>query len=43
LSFPDMLMVSADQTLSQLTLSFSNSKILAKKYSIKFGSQPIKV
>lgn len=43
LSFPDVLMASADQNLSQYTLSLSNSKILAKKYSIKFGSQPIKV
>ena len=43
MSFPDLILVGADQTVSHYLLSNSNFKLMAKKYSMKMGIQPIKV
>ena len=43
MSFPDLILVGADQTVSHYLLSNSNFKLMAKKYSMKIGMQPIKV
>jgi hypothetical protein len=42
LSFPDFIIVGADQVVTHYALSNSNFKLMAKKYSIKMGEQPIK-
>lgn len=41
LSFPDLLLVGADQTITHHTLSNSTLTLVAKKYAIKLGSQPL--
>jgi len=43
LSFPDLIFVGADQTVTHYLLSSSNFKLMAKKYTMKMGMQPIKV
>ena len=43
LSFPDLLVVGADQTLSHYALSNSTFKLMARRYKMKMGSQPLKV
>jgi len=43
LSFPDLIIATADQVISHHVLSNTNLKLLAKKYSMKLGSQPLKV
>ena len=43
LSFPDLILVGADQTVTHYVLSGSNFKLMAKKYTMKMGIQPIKV
>jgi len=40
LSFPDLIIATADQVISHHVLSNTNLKLLAKKYSMKLGSQP---
>lgn len=42
LSFPDVLVVGADQTVGHYVLSNSNSKLMGKKYTLKLGQQPLK-
>lgn len=42
LSFPDMVIVGADQTVAHHVLSNSNFKMMAKKYTLKLGMQPLK-
>ena len=42
LSFPDMVIVGADQTVAHHLLSNSNFKMMAKKYTLKLGQQPLK-
>lgn len=43
LSFPDLILVGADQTVTHYALSNNTFKILAQRYKMKMGSQPIKV
>ena len=43
MSFPDLIMVGADQTVTHYVLSNSNFKLMVKKYTMKMGNQPIKV
>jgi hypothetical protein len=42
MSFPDLVVVGADQTVSHHVLSNNNFKLLAKKYTLKLGQQPLK-
>ena len=41
LSFPDLLLVGADQTVTYQTLSNSTFTLLTKKHALKLGSQPL--
>lgn len=43
LSFPDLVLVGADQTVTYYSLSNNTFKILGQKYKMKMGAQPIKV
>ena len=43
MSYPDIILVGADQTVSHHLLSNSTFKFATKKYSIKLNQQPIKV
>lgn len=42
LSFPDLVLVGADQTVTHSMLSNSNFKMMAKKYTLKLAQQPLK-
>ena len=42
LDFPDLVIVGADQTVTHHVLSNNNFKIMAKKYTLKLGQQPLK-
>lgn len=42
LSFPDMIVVGADQTVTHYLLSNTNPKLIAKKYALKLGQQPLR-
>lgn len=42
MSFPDLVIVGADQTVSHHMLSNSNFKLMTKKYTLKLGQQPLK-
>ena len=43
MSFPDLIMVGADQTVTHFTISNNTFKILGQKYKMKMAAQPIKV
>jgi hypothetical protein len=42
LDFPDLVIVGEDQTVSHHVLSNNNFKMMAKKYTLKLGQQPLK-
>lgn len=42
ISYPDMLLVGADQTVTHHVLSNSSFKLISKKYALKLGQQPLK-
>lgn len=41
LSYPDFVMVGADQTVTHNIVSNSGVKLLSKKYTMKMSQQPI--
>jgi hypothetical protein len=41
ISYPDLALIGADQTLNHYVLA-NSSKLLTKRHSIKFATQPIK-
>jgi hypothetical protein len=42
LSFPDLVLVGADQTVAHYVLSNNSFKLLAQRYKMKMGAQPLK-